>query len=91
VRNATSADRDQQGNKKIQTDGTFLVLKNASQNVFKFVQNVPSELKFLNCSGVAAFPSFGLSARVLRRMPDWIDPPGIETVRDRCTGIKTKE
>jgi hypothetical protein len=68
-----------------------LELKNASQGVFKFVQNVPPELNFLNCSGAAAFPSFGLFARVLRRTPDWIDPPGIETARDRRTGIKTKE
>ena len=66
-------------------------LKNASQGGFKFVQNVQPELNFLNCSGALAFPRFALFARVLRRTPDWIDPPGIETARSRRTGIKTKE
>jgi hypothetical protein len=68
-----------------------LELKNAPQGVFKFVQNAPPKLNFLNCSDAVAFPSFGLFARVLRGTPDWIDPPGIETARSRRTGIKTKE
>jgi hypothetical protein len=68
-----------------------LELKKAPQGVFKFVQNVLSELNFLNCSGAGAFPTFAVFARVLRGTPDWIDPPGIEIVRSRRTGIKTKE
>jgi hypothetical protein len=63
-----------------------LDLKNAAQGVFKFVQNVPAELNFLNFFGALAFPTFGVFARVLRRTPDWIDPPGIETARGRRYG-----
>jgi hypothetical protein len=37
-------------------------LKNAERGVFKFVQNVPLELNFLNCSGAMAIPRF-LSVR----------------------------
>jgi hypothetical protein len=63
-----------------------LELKNAAQGVFEFVQNVPPELNFLNCSGAMAFPTFGVFARVLRGTPDWIDPPGIEIARGGRTG-----
>ncbi len=57
AREAAAADRAiSKSWKKFKRTEPFLELTDASQSVFKFGQNVPVKLNFLNCFGAVALP-----------------------------------